>query len=87
MRDPETGWVNLGTYRVMVHDRNTVGLWISPGKHGRAIREKYFKDGKPCPVAISVGHDPILFLSSGNEVDYGRSEYAHAGGHRGARST
>lgn len=84
MRDPETDWVNLGTYRAMVHDKNTVGLWISPGKHGRAIRDKYFRDGKPCPVAISVGHDPILFLSSGNEVDYGRSEYAHAGGHRGA---
>jgi len=83
MRDPDTGWVNLGTYRAIVHDRNTVGVWMSPGKHGRLIREKYFRDGKPCPVAISVGHDPLLFLSAGNEVDYGTSEYAHAGGHRG----
>lgn len=83
MRDPETDWVNLGTYRVMVHDKNTVGLWMSPGKHGRLIREKYFKEGKPCPVAISVGHDPLLFLSAGNEVDYGLAEFAHAGGHRG----
>ena len=83
MRDPESGWVNLGTYRAMVHDKNTLGLWMSPGKHGRHIREKFFKDGKPCPVAISVGHDPLLFLSSGNEVDFETSEYAHAGGHRG----
>lgn len=83
MRDPDTDWVNLGTYRVMVHDKNTVGLWMSPGKHGRLIREKYFKEGKPCPVAISVGHDPLLFLSAGNEVQYGLGEFAHAGGHRG----
>jgi len=83
MRDPESEWVNLGTYRVMVHDKNTCGLWMSPGKHGRLIREKYFKDGKPCPVAVSVGHDPLLFLSAGNEVNYGTSEFAHAGGHRG----
>ena len=83
MRDPDTEWVNLGTYRVMVHDKNTVGLWISPGKHGRHIRDKYFKDGKPCPVAISVGHDPLLFLASGNEVDFGTSEFAYSGGHRG----
>jgi 4-hydroxy-3-polyprenylbenzoate decarboxylase len=83
MRDPEDDWVNIGTYRVMVHDKNTVGLWMSPGKHGRLIREKYFANGKPCPVLISVGHDPLLFLSSGNEVDYGTSEFAHAGGHRG----
>ena len=83
MRDPEDNWVNIGTYRVVVHNKNTVGLWMSPGKHGRLIREKYFKKGKPCPVMISVGHDPLLFLSSGNEVAYGTAEYAHAGGHRG----
>jgi 4-hydroxy-3-polyprenylbenzoate decarboxylase len=84
MRDPEDDWVNIGTYRVMIHDQNTVGLWMSPGKHGRLIREKYFKRKRPCPVVISVGHDPLLFLSSGNEVAYGTSEFAHAGGHRGA---
>jgi UbiD family decarboxylase len=39
--------------------------------------------GKPCPVVISCGHDPLLFLSSGNEVSYGTAEFAHAGGHRG----
>lgn len=84
MRDPETGWVNCGTYRVSLHDKNTVGLWMSPGKHGRQIRDKYFRDGKPCPVAISCGQDPLLFLSAGNEVGFGVSEFAHAGGHRGA---
>jgi 4-hydroxy-3-polyprenylbenzoate decarboxylase len=83
MRDPEDDWVNIGTYRVMVHDRNTVGLWMSPGKHGRLIREKYFAKGQRCPELISCGHDPLLFLSSGNEVAYGTSEFAHAGGHRG----
>ncbi|HXQ53346.1 MAG TPA: UbiD family decarboxylase [Stellaceae bacterium] len=83
MRDPETDWINVGTYRVMIHDRNTAGLWMSPGKHGRQIREKYFKAGKPCPVVICCGQDPLLFLSSGNEVSFGVSEFAHAGGHRG----
>ena len=83
MRDPDTGWVNIGTYRAQVHDRNTLGLWMSPGKHGRLIREKYFKQGKNCPVVICCGHDPLLFLSSGNEVGYGIGEFAHAGGHRG----
>ena len=83
MRDPDDDWVNIGTYRVMIHDKNTVGLWMSPCKHGRLIREKYFRDKKPCPVVISCGHDPLLFLSSGNEVAYGTSEFAHAGGHRG----
>src|SRR3989442_9992544 len=50
MRDPEEGWVNCGTYRSMVQGPDRVGLWISPGKHGRQIREKYWREGKPCPV-------------------------------------
>jgi UbiD family decarboxylase len=83
MREPDSDWVNIGTYRVQVHDRNAVGLWMSPGKHGRQIREKYFKQGKPCPVVICCGTDPLLFLSGGNEVGFGISEFSHAGGHRG----
>src|SRR5439155_1307873 len=73
MRDPEENWVNCGTYRSMVHGPDRVGLWISPGKHGRQIREKYFRQGKPCPVLISCGHDPLLFLAGGNEIRAGLS--------------
>lgn len=83
MRDPEDEWVNIGTYRSMVHDAKSLGLWISPGKQGRQIRDKHFNKGEPCPVLICVGHDPLLFLASGNELAYGLSEYDYAGGHRG----
>src|SRR5205809_4681214 len=83
-RDPELGWVNCGTYRSMVQGPDKLGLWISPGKHGRQIREKYFSQGKPCPVLISCGHDPLLFLAGGNEIRFGLSEYDFAAGHRGA---
>ena len=83
MRDPDSGWVNVGTYRVMVHDKNTVAIWMSPGKHGRLISEKYFAKGEPCPVVISCGHDPNLFLVAHQEVDYELDEFAYAGGQRG----
>jgi UbiD family decarboxylase len=83
MRDPEENWINAATYRSMVQDKNHVGLWISPGKHGRQIREKYYRAGKPCPVLISCGHDPLLFLAGGNELKFGVSEFDYAAGHRG----
>jgi 4-hydroxy-3-polyprenylbenzoate decarboxylase len=83
MRDPEENWVNCGTYRAMVQGPDRVSVWISPGKHGRQIRDKYFKRGLPCPVLISLGHDPLLFLAGGNEIRYGLSEYDYAAGHRG----
>ncbi len=34
-RDPETGYINVGTYRMQVHESNLLGLWMSPGQHGR----------------------------------------------------
>lgn len=79
-RDPDEGWVNLGTYRVMVHDRDTLGFYISPGKHGRIQRDKYFSKGESFKVAISFGHDPIFFLAGSIEVPYGLSEYDYIGG-------
>lgn len=81
--DPEEGWVNLGTYRVMLLDKNRVCFYISPGQHGRIQREKWWAQGKPCPVAISVGHDPLLFLVGSNRFPYGVSEYEYAGGIKG----
>lgn len=79
-RDPDEGWVNLGTYRVMIHDRDTLGFYISPGKQGRIMREKYFAKGQPCKVAVSFGQDPLLYLAGGIEVPHGVSEYDWVGG-------
>ncbi len=81
MRDPDSGWVNVGTYRNMIHDRNHVGVWISPGKHGRLIRERYLARGERVPICISVGHDPLLFMAACVEgLPAGLSEYDWAGG-------
>ncbi|HZD39942.1 MAG TPA: UbiD family decarboxylase, partial [Terriglobales bacterium] len=71
MKDPDTGWVNLGSYRMQLHDECSSGLYISPGKHGYLIRQKYFERGLPCPVAVCLGQDPLLSLFSGNEAPHG----------------
>ncbi|HWP35126.1 MAG TPA: UbiD family decarboxylase [Thermodesulfobacteriota bacterium] len=82
-RDPDTGWVNLGTYRVMVHDKTRLGFYISPGKHGRIHRDKWFARGEKMPVAFVAGSDPLLFLAACTEIQFGLTEYAWAGGVRG----
>lgn len=82
-QDPDEGWVNLGTYRVMVHDEKSVAFYISPGKHGRVHRDKYIASNKPMPAAVVLGGDPFLFLMACNEVPYGISEYDIVGGFRG----
>ena len=82
-RDPDDGWINVGTYRVMVHDKNRLGFYISPGKHGRLHRDKWFARGEKMPVAFCAGGDPLLFLAACTEIKYGLTEYDWAGGVRG----
>ena len=79
-RDPEEGWVNVGTYRIMIHGRDHMGLHMSPGKHGRVHRDKSHAEGKPLPIAVSFGHHPINFLVASTDVPYRVNEYAYAGG-------
>jgi 4-hydroxy-3-polyprenylbenzoate decarboxylase len=79
----EGGWVNVGIYRVQLHDRNTLGLYVSPGHHARIMREKYWEKGKSCPVVVTFGQDPLLFLVAGQSVPYGMSELDYYGGLRG----
>jgi UbiD family decarboxylase len=93
-RDPVTGFLNMGAYRVMIKDKKT--LSISGGLRGRNASSgpgggDHILDneaaGKPTPVAIVMGMDPLLTLANGSPVrpgDDGSMEYEAAGGWRGA---
>lgn len=83
-RDPDEGWVNLGTYRCMLFGKNSVGLHMSPGRHGRTMRDKHFERSQPFKVAVAVGADPALFLTSIMAFPAGVSEYEFAGGLKGS---
>lgn len=82
-KDPDTGVVNLGTYRVMIHDKNTLGVWINEFHHGMMHIKKYHAKGKAAPVVLSFGHDPLLYVVSGIRVPYTISELNYAGAIRG----
>ena len=78
-RDFDSDWVNVGTYRVQVHDKTHVGLDMVPGKHGAIQYDKHMKAGKPFPVVIVCGCDPLGYLISGIEVPFGMCEYNYIG--------
>jgi UbiD family decarboxylase len=76
MKDPDSGWVNSGTYRVQTQGPNLATVMMSPGKHGRILMQKYHERGQACPVAVVVGNHPVIFMLSGLEIPYGKSELA-----------
>ena len=83
--DPDSDWINAGTYRNQVFDRNHLGVHISPGKHGQLIRQKYFERGERVPVVVLVGCDPLIFMAACSEAPrFGMSEFEWAGAVRGA---
>ena len=79
MRDPDEDWLNLGIYRLQVQDKSTLSLYIQPGKHGKLILQKYWERGQNCPVAISLGHTPALYIAATLFAPSGTSEYNIAG--------
>ncbi len=81
--DPDEKWLNLGTYRAMLHDKRSVGVLMVPGKHGHIHREKYFARGERMPLVMVLGGDPMAFFYGGFEAPYGVCELDIIGGIRG----
>lgn len=78
--DPDTGVVNVGAYRIQVQDDGAAAsINMEPGKHGaQHVRAWFAKEGR-APVAVSLGHHPVLLLVAGTEVPLGISEFDYAG--------
>lgn len=84
VRDPDEGYVNVGTYRAMIQGRDRISLWINPQKHGRIIAERYWNRGQAAPVAVVLGCEPLTWMSASMSPPLGTSEYEMAGAYREA---
>ncbi|MGH7847212.1 MAG: UbiD family decarboxylase domain-containing protein, partial [Candidatus Binatia bacterium] len=83
MRDPETGYTNIGSYRFKIVDRNRIVVHIGSGHNGDVIRKRYWSKGQSCPVAICLGQDPAIFIVAGTNLSWGVPEYDFIGWMRG----
>jgi 4-hydroxy-3-polyprenylbenzoate decarboxylase len=79
-RDPASGRINVGVYRQMVHGPRRIGLYCSPGKHGRLDREAWWAKGEPCEVVAAYGIDPVLFMVGAQAFGASQTELDVAGG-------
>jgi UbiD family decarboxylase len=83
-KNPETGRINIGTYRMMIKGPREIGLYTSPGKDGTIDRDAWWKMGKPMPVAAAFGIDPLLFLVGATTFPKTESEYDYYSGINGS---
>lgn len=82
-KDPESDWVNIGTYRLQLLEKNILGTQFIKGKHSDIMLKKYQAMKKNMPVAVIVGCDPLLFLMGASRFSAFESEYDLAGSIRG----
>ena len=82
-KDPDSGWINLGTYRLQLLDKNHLGTQFIKGKHSDLMLKKYQAMKKPMPVCAIIGCDPLLFLMGAARLSAFESEYDLAGSIRG----
>ena len=79
-RDPDLGHINLGTYRMMVHDRNHVGLYLSPGKDARLHITRAWQRAEDVQVAAALGVHPLWMIVASQTFPKNLSEYEAIGG-------
>jgi len=82
--DPDTGIRNVGVYRIQLKGANKLGLFINYLQGGREHVEKNIKRGRPTPVAIVIGAEPVIGLVSVTRLPQDLDEFAVAGALRGA---
>src|SRR5438046_9083337 len=76
MKDPDSGWINYGAYRVQTYDDpHIASVMCSKGIHGDILMRRYHERGQRCPIAVVAGMHPILFSIAGIEIPYGKNEY------------
>src|SRR5262249_40307279 len=80
-KDPETGRINVGTYRMMIKGPREVGVYTSPGKDATIDRGQW---ATPVPIAHPYGIDPLLFLAAATTLPKTESEYEYYSGINGA---
>ena len=82
-RDPDSDYLNIGTYRMMLQGKSQVSLYLSPGKDARLHITRAWQQGKPIKVAAAWGIDPLFMLVGSQTFPKNVSEYEYAGGIKG----
>ncbi|MFH1002877.1 MAG: UbiD family decarboxylase [Chloroflexota bacterium] len=84
VRDPDSGYVNYGVYRLQTHAPDTLLIQPRVSSHFSTAARKYWSKGQNCPVAVACGIDPTTWLAGVfPSVPFGLSEYEVAGHLRG----
>lgn len=84
VRDPATGNVNMGIYRMMVKGRDRLTVWPARPHDLAKVVDRARELGEEVQFAIVIGHHPALAISSQGKNEMTTDAFALAGALAGA---
>ncbi len=81
-RDPETGVINVGLYRGMIGQKNTIPSLLIMSQHWGHHLSKYGAMEKEMPVAVVCGTEPVFPFIASSPLPVGVDEYEVMGAFR-----
>ncbi|MDY6973734.1 MAG: UbiD family decarboxylase [Thermodesulfobacteriota bacterium] len=69
-RDPDSGVLNVGTYRGMIAGRDRIGVLLVLTQHWGQHFEKYRARGEEMPVSVIYGWDPALLMVASTPITH-----------------
>ena len=81
-KDPDTGIRNLSFHRLMLKGPRKTGALIVP-RHAHANYRKYEARGEPMPIAVFIGHHPLMYMAAATTGPYEMDEFEVAGAYLG----
>ncbi len=78
-RDLDSPWMNWGLQRLMVYNRRMICGCFTQASHLMLMRKKYKAAGKPMPVTVAIGVDPLSTLTACSPHRIGEDEADFAG--------
>ncbi len=82
-KDLDSDWINVGTYRMEAHEPDLCTIFFAPYTHMGLMYAKYEKAGRPMPMAVAIGNDPVAIMVSAAPFPAGVYEWEMAGALRG----
>ena len=79
-KDPNTGARNLSFHRLQIKGPNKTGILLYP-RHTWKNYVKYQERNEPMPVAVMIGHHPLIYAAAATTAAYGTDELEIAGGY------
>ncbi|MBI4523664.1 MAG: UbiD family decarboxylase [Deltaproteobacteria bacterium] len=78
-KDPDSGALNAGMYRIQVQKEQQLGVWMWDTHHGAHIRRRHEELGKEMDVAIAIGHHPAYIMACVSTLPGVGGEFDEAG--------